>query len=91
LTFDQNPHIIRPGDNLVLAISGTITHTDPMQELERFFDAGGLMSYGATQSEIYGIAAEQVAKILDGARPDDSAFAAAAGGPDDRVTARPKG
>ena len=34
----------------------------------RFFvDAGGLMSYGATQSEIYTMAAEQVAKILDGA------------------------
>jgi len=32
-----------------------------------FVDAGGLMSYGATQSEIYGMAAEQVAKILDGA------------------------
>ncbi len=71
MTFDQNPHIIRPGENLVLAVSGTITHTDPMQELERFFDAGGLMSYGATQSEIYGIAAEQVAKILDGARPSE--------------------
>jgi hypothetical protein len=38
LTFDQNPHLILPGDNLVLAISGTITHTDPTQELERFFD-----------------------------------------------------
>jgi putative ABC transport system substrate-binding protein len=38
----------------------------------RFFvDAGGLMSYGATQSEIYGTAAEQVAKILDGARPSE--------------------
>lgn len=29
------------------------------------------MSYGATQSEIYMIAAEQVAKILDGARPSE--------------------
>ena len=29
------------------------------------------MSYGATQSEIYTIAAEQVAKILDGARPSE--------------------
>ena len=29
------------------------------------------MSYGATQAEIYGIAAEQVAKILDGARPSE--------------------
>ena len=38
----------------------------------RFFaDAGGLMSYGATTSEIYTTAAEQVAKILDGARPSE--------------------
>ena len=29
------------------------------------------MSYGATQSEIYTIAADQVAKILDGARPSE--------------------
>ena len=36
-----------------------------------FIDAGGLMSYGATASEIYTNAAEQVAKILDGARPSD--------------------
>jgi putative ABC transport system substrate-binding protein len=38
----------------------------------RFFvDAGGLMSYGATTSEIYTTAAEQVAKILNGARPSE--------------------
>ena len=38
----------------------------------RFFvDAGGLMSYGATVSEIYTTAAEQVAKILEGARPSE--------------------
>ena len=38
----------------------------------RFYvDAGGLMSYGATTSEIYTTAAEQVAKILGGARPSD--------------------
>ncbi len=40
----------------------------------RFYvDAGGLMSYGATTFEIYTTAAEQVAKILDGARPGDLA------------------
>jgi putative ABC transport system substrate-binding protein len=38
----------------------------------RFYtDAGGMMSYGATANEIYTIAAGQVAKILDGARPND--------------------
>jgi putative ABC transport system substrate-binding protein len=34
-------------------------------------DAGGPMSYGATQSESYTTAAEQVAEILDGARPSE--------------------
>ena len=29
------------------------------------------MSYGATTSEIYSTAAEQVAKILDGAKPSE--------------------
>jgi putative tryptophan/tyrosine transport system substrate-binding protein len=29
------------------------------------------MSYGATQSKIYTMAPEQVAKILDGARPSE--------------------
>ena len=44
----------------------------PTMHAFRFFvEAGGLMSYGATQPEIYGIAAEQVAKILDGARPSE--------------------
>ena len=38
----------------------------------RFYvDAGGLMSCGATTSEIYTTAAEQVAKILSGARPSE--------------------
>ena len=44
----------------------------PTMHAFRFFvDAGGLMSYGGTQSEIYTMAAEQVAKILDGARPSE--------------------
>jgi putative ABC transport system substrate-binding protein len=38
----------------------------------RFFtEAGGLMSYGATASEIYASAAEQVVKVLAGARPSE--------------------
>jgi len=44
----------------------------PMMNAFRFFtEAGGLMSYGATQSEIYKSAAEQVAKILAGAPPSE--------------------
>jgi putative ABC transport system substrate-binding protein len=44
----------------------------PTMHAFRFFvDAGGLMSYGASTSEIYTNAAEQVAKILNGARPSD--------------------
>jgi putative ABC transport system substrate-binding protein len=44
----------------------------PMISAFRFFpDAGGLMSYGASASEIYTSAAEQVAKVLAGARPSE--------------------
>jgi ABC-type uncharacterized transport system substrate-binding protein len=44
----------------------------PSMHAFRFFvDAGALMSYGATQSEIYASAAEQVAKILNGTRPSE--------------------
>src|SRR6266704_1857263 len=46
-------------------------HLPTMHAFRFFVDAGGLMSYGATQSEIYTIAAEQVAKILDGVRPSE--------------------
>jgi len=44
----------------------------PMMNAFRFFaDAGGLMTYGATASEIYKSAAEHVAKVLGGARPSE--------------------
>jgi putative tryptophan/tyrosine transport system substrate-binding protein len=46
-------------------------HLPTMHAFSFFVDAGGLRSYGATQSEIYTTAAEQVAKILDGARPGE--------------------
>jgi hypothetical protein len=46
-------------------------HLPTMHAFCFFVDAGGLMSYGATQSEIYTSAAEQVAKIPDGARPSE--------------------
>jgi putative ABC transport system substrate-binding protein len=42
-----------------------------MNAFRFFVDAGGLMSYGATASEIYTTAAAQVAKILNGARPSE--------------------
>jgi putative tryptophan/tyrosine transport system substrate-binding protein len=44
----------------------------PTMHAFRFYvDAGALMSYGATTSEVYTSAAEQVAKILGGAKPGD--------------------
>jgi putative ABC transport system substrate-binding protein len=44
----------------------------PTMHAFRFFvDAGGLMSYGASQAEIYSMAAEQVVQILKGAKPSD--------------------
>jgi len=58
----------RPGQLADFAIKA---HLPTMHAFRFFVDAGGLMSYGATQAEIYTIAAEQTAKILDGARPAD--------------------
>jgi ABC-type uncharacterized transport system substrate-binding protein len=44
----------------------------PTMHAFRFYiDAGGLMSYGATQAEVYTSAAEQVAKVLGGTRPGE--------------------
>jgi putative ABC transport system substrate-binding protein len=44
----------------------------PTMHAFRFYvDAGGLMSYGATSTEVYTSAAEQVAKILSGTRPGE--------------------
>jgi putative ABC transport system substrate-binding protein len=44
----------------------------PMMNAFRFFaDAGGLMTYGATTSEIYTSAAEWVAKVLGGTPPSE--------------------
>jgi putative ABC transport system substrate-binding protein len=44
----------------------------PTMHAFRFYvDAGGLMSYGATQAEVYTSAAEQVAKVLSGTRPGE--------------------
>ena len=46
-------------------------HLPTVHAFRFFVEAGGLMSYGARQSEIYTTAAEQVAKILEGARPSE--------------------
>jgi putative ABC transport system substrate-binding protein len=46
-------------------------HLPMINAFSFFVDAGGLMSYGATQQEIYTMAAEQVAKILGGAKPSE--------------------
>ena len=46
-------------------------HLPTMHAFRFYVDAGGLISYGATVSEVFTTAAEQTAKILDGARPGD--------------------
>jgi putative ABC transport system substrate-binding protein len=46
-------------------------HLPTIHAFRFFVEAGGLMSYGASQSEVYTVAAEQVAKILAGARPSE--------------------
>src|SRR5262245_11123075 len=54
-----------------LAAFALKTHLPTMHAFRLFVDAGGLMSYGATQAEVYSVAADQVAKILGGARPSE--------------------
>jgi putative ABC transport system substrate-binding protein len=47
------------------------TYLPMISAFRLFTDAGGLMSYGASASEVYTNAAEQVAQILNGTRPTD--------------------
>ena len=47
------------------------TRLPTMHAFRFFVEAGGLMSYGASLSEVYTTAAEQVAKILAGTRPGE--------------------
>lgn len=42
-----------------------------MHAFREFVDAGGLMSYGASIPELFAVAADQVAKILQGTRPSE--------------------
>ena len=52
-----------------------IEHALPsMNAFPEYAKSGGLMSYGAVQPELAPIMGEQVAKILDGARPGDVPF-----------------
>lgn len=49
-----------------------LEHSLPaMNAFPEFSDAGALMSYGAVHSELFTVLGNQVAKILDGARPGD--------------------
>jgi putative ABC transport system substrate-binding protein len=49
-----------------------LSHRLPtMHAFREFVDAGGLMSYGANTPTQLALAAEQVAKILEGVRPDE--------------------
>ncbi len=52
-----------------------LEHSLPsMNAFPEYSTAGGLMSYGAVQPDLAPIMGEQVAKILDGARPGDVPF-----------------
>jgi len=52
-----------------------VEHSLPSMNAFPFFtEVGGLMSYGAVNAEVSAMMGEQVAKILDGARPGDVPF-----------------
>lgn len=52
-----------------------VEHSLPsMNAFPVFTEVGGLMSYGAINAEVSAMMGEQVAKILDGARPGDVPF-----------------
>ena len=42
-----------------------------MHAFRDYADAGGLMSYGANPVEMFALAGDQIAQILDGMRPGD--------------------
>ena len=42
-----------------------------MTEEDRYVNAGGLISYGAKLTDIFGLAAEYVVAIVKGAKPGD--------------------
>jgi ABC-type uncharacterized transport system substrate-binding protein len=42
-----------------------------MHAFRFYVEAGGLISYGATATEVYTSAAEQVAKVLGGTQPGE--------------------
>jgi len=58
----------RPRQLADFAIKSTLP---TMHAFRHFVDAGGLMSYGATFWEVFTIAADQVVKVLEGARPSE--------------------
>jgi putative ABC transport system substrate-binding protein len=58
----------RPGQLADFAIKSNLP---TMHAFGFYVDAGGLMSYGATTSEVYSSGAEQIAKVLGGAPPGD--------------------
>ena len=49
----------------------TTHHLPSMTEEDRYVNAGGLISYGAKLTDIFGLAAEYVVAIVKGAKPGD--------------------
>jgi putative ABC transport system substrate-binding protein len=76
-TAAQADALIVPADTLTTNYRARITELaasyrlPAMYDFREFVDAGGLMSYGPTVSDLYRRAASYVGRILKGARPAD--------------------
>jgi putative ABC transport system substrate-binding protein len=64
--------LVQPSLSLVMAAALALQHRLPSFSFRReFVEAGGLMSYGADQADIFRLVAGYVDKVLKGARPAD--------------------
>jgi putative ABC transport system substrate-binding protein len=69
---DVDGALVQPTLGLKAAAELSLQHRLPAYSFRReFVEAGGLLSYGADQAEVYRLVAQQLDRILKGAKPVD--------------------